>query len=372
MLPKLRLGSRLFSTLPSTYLSRCSGTSRFPRFHSTSPSIPVVDQSSNNGNSRIQHSASQAHGVETIVGGVEIDAFRKAAWIPQTPLLLQDFHSLPAMRRWFQDDVGSSLVKFAPFMKPFENIILPYEFTLPSPHSDKSSPEGLVLVDYLKWLRESSEYRESYLPVLVEAIMQLNNGADLLDNPSDFQQFDAPLSLIMSACQFNMTRGTSAGRLKRLYVAQSNLSNLPESLSRDLPTPEIVRYAGKGDIYSSSIWLGLQPTNTPLHRDPNPNLFCQLVSSKKIRVMTPDHGDALYARVRRELGTNGNSRIRGAEMMGGRERGLLHRAVWDDESVSEVLLHPGDTLFIPTGWWHSVVSDGMDGELNCSVNWWFR
>ncbi|XXG95584.1 casein kinase 2 regulatory subunit [Hypoxylon texense] len=249
-------------------------------------------------------------------------------------------------------------------MKQYEDMILPYEFTVSS--SKKPNPESNILVDYLKWLHASSEYRESYLPTLIEAMVQSNDTADVHNNPPSFQQFDAPLSLIMSACQFNSTRENPAERIKRIYVAQSSLSHLPKPLSLDLPTPDVVKHAGKGDIYSSSIWLGLQPTYTPLHRDPNPNLFCQLVGSKRIRLMTPGRGDDIYARVRRELGSHGSSRFRGAEMMGGRERELLHRAVWDDEAVSEVSLGPGDALFIPKGWWHSVASYGQDGELNSS------
>lgn len=59
-------------------------------------------------------------------------------------------------------------------------------------------------------------------------------------------------------------------------------------------------------------------------------------------------------------------------MMEGRERELLHRAVWEDDSIDEVLLNPKDALFIPKGWWHSVASNNEDGELNVSANWWFR
>jgi len=69
--------------------------------------------------------------------------------------------------------------------------------------------------------------------------------------------------------------------------------------------------------------------------------------------------------------------MRGAEMMEGAERVALEQAVWDPPSgsfwTSEGLqceVGPGDGLFIPKGWWHSIkgVGQGMIG----SVNWWFR
>ncbi|KAI1777390.1 Clavaminate synthase-like protein [Hypoxylon cercidicola] len=369
--------SRLRSSSSNCYFHWCSGALASIRFQSTFSSVSNLGQSSTNNSANLrvldpnQHNKPQIPLVQTVVGKLDINTFRRAAWIPETPLLLRAFHSLPAMNNWFQNSAGSSPVSFSPSMKPYEDTILPYEFTV-SWSSDKPNPNDGVLTEYLNWLRESSEYRESYLPALIEAVTQSSDRAENPNNPSSFQQFDAPLSLIMSACQFNLTRNNSAERIKRIYVAQSSLSNLPQPLSRDLPTPDIVRHTGKGDIYSSSIWLGLQPTYTPLHRDPNPNLFCQLVGSKRIRLMTPDRGDEIYARVRRELGSHGSSRFRGPEMMGGRERELLHSAVWEGETVSEVSLSLGDALFIPTGWWHSVASDGTDGELNSSVNWWFR
>lgn len=46
----------------------------------------------------------------------------------------------------------------------------------------------------------------------------------------------------------------------------------------------------------------------------------------------------------------------------------------------EIRLSPGEGLFLPRGWWHSVralpqgLGDklGFDNEVNVSVNWWFR
>jgi hypothetical protein len=49
-------------------------------------------------------------------------------------------------------------------------------------------------------------------------------------------------------------------------------------------------------------------------------------------------------------------------------------AMGDDTlSVWETTLYPGDALFIPQGWYHSVRSVGSPAiGINASANWWFR
>jgi hypothetical protein len=133
--------------------------------------------------------------------------------------------------------------------------------------------------------------------------------------------------------------------------------------------------AGKGDVYETSIWLGQAPTYTPLHRDPNPNLFVQLAGKKTVRLFPPKVGSAIFALVQERIGGSGNAVMRGEEMMMGAERAVLEEVVWGGESVYareawQAELRAGDGLFIPKGWWHSIkgVGEGMTG----SVNWWFR
>jgi len=128
-------------------------------------------------------------------------------------------------------------------------------------------------------------------------------------------------------------------------------------------------------VYDSSIWLGQAPTYTPLHRDPNPNLFVQLAGKKYVRLFKPDIGRAIFARVQESIGGSASATMRGEEMMQGAEKKALDVEVWQDDahyasSAWEAELDGGDALFIPKGWWHSIkgVGNGMTG----SVNWWFR
>lgn len=133
--------------------------------------------------------------------------------------------------------------------------------------------------------------------------------------------------------------------------------------------------AGKGDVYDSSIWLGRAPTYTPLHRDPNPNLFVQLAGTKMVRLFRPSVGDGIFARVQEKIGSSGSATMRGEEMMMGLEKSALEQEVWaetgdqDAEDGFEAELNCGDGLFIPKGWWHSVkgVGQGMTGSVSESI-----
>jgi hypothetical protein len=121
--------------------------------------------------------------------------------------------------------------------------------------------------------------------------------------------------------------------------------------------------AGKGDIYDANIWMGIPPTYTPLHRDPNPNLFVQLASSKLVRLFKPDTGGAIFRNVQQKIQSRASATLRGNEMMEGPQRVALEDAVWNrPESIEgyEVVVRPGDALFIPQGWWHSIKSIGAD------------
>ncbi|KAI0155255.1 hypothetical protein GGR57DRAFT_92964 [Xylariaceae sp. FL1272] len=296
--------------------------------------------------------------------------------IPDLPLHLPQFHQLPAITTWFTTKPEDSATSLTDRLASYADTVVSYELTL-EPASNTSNPPAKssveCLKDFLDWINNNdtdNSSRES-LQTLLTDIIQSSTGEG-----SRFRSFEYTLDLIIQAIRFNNSRTGPSDRIKQLYVAQSDIRSLPFSLRDDLPTPQIITCIGKGDIYGSSIWLGLQPTYTPLHRDPNPNLFFQLVGEKAVRLIPPRMGDSVYADVRRKLGSSGNSRFRGTEMMDGPERDGLHRAVWVEPSPSkgfvQAVLKPGDALFIPKGWWHSVTSLGSPGDLNASANWWFR
>ncbi|KAL4889711.1 hypothetical protein BDV59DRAFT_186042 [Aspergillus ambiguus] len=274
-----------------------------------------------------------------------VSRFRETSFLPERPIVFPRQHfrqTLPAFERWFQ-------------ASPVPNVA-----RLDTEYLEQHGAESFVPLELTQ--SQNSTPNTDGQPT----------GPDSLT----FRQFHAPLSLFLEWMRAAETQSPST----RLYLAQCQVTDLPPALRNDFPTPELVRHAGKGDIYDTNVWIGLPPTYTPLHRDPNPNLFVQLAGEKVVRLLPPDDGQALFASVKRQLGQSGGreaAAFRGDEMMHGQERVLLERAVWGDGlhegpryEAYEAQLEAGDGMFIPKGWWHSI--KGVGEGVTASVNWWFR
>lgn len=279
--------------------------------------------------------------------------------------------SFGAVTKWFSDGESSGLN--LDYLEQFGNTILPYELVLPpNPDSKCGWDKATELrnIEHMISLQPSLSLKQFEDPSST-SFKQFQNAFSFLLKQSSptltFHRFNAPLSLFLHACQ------SSNPLVENLYIAQAQLADLPRELRADLPTPNLVLKAGKGDIYDSNLWLGLPPTYTPLHKDPNPNLFVQLVGRKRVTLFPPHVGRAMFRLVQERVGGGGNASARGEEMMEGEERGVLDELVWGSDGSGEgreVDVQRGEGLFIPKGWWHCVKSLGEG--VNGSVNWWFR
>lgn len=262
-----------------------------------------------------------------------LEAFRGEAFAPSFPALLPrgQFSEIPAIRKWFmRSEQGAPSLNHA-YLDNFGTAIVPLELTrLP----------GVTPADDVK---------------------------------DSFQRAEVPFHIFLE-----WTKLATIETPERLYLAQASFAKLPKALTEDLPVPDIVTKAGTGDIYDTNLWMGIAPTYTPLHRDPNPNLFVQLAGHKIVRILPPAAGDRIFGRIQSALGMSGSAAFRGDEMMKGEEKRLLEAEIWDDSSPASDDLEEGyearvwgaDGLFIPKGWWHSI--RGVDSGISVSVNWWFR
>lgn len=301
-----------------------------------------------------------------------VDGFREKCFNPQRPGILPRGHfrhatAIPALERWF----------------------LPLKDNKSNP--DEMSASSRLNIEYLQ--RHGAD---AFVPL---EYTKLTTPSSPNRGDTQFQRFQAPLSLFLEWMKQSQSQSQSESNANntnstptRLYLAQCQLLDLPQPLRDDFPPPPLVLQTGRGDIYDTNIWIGLPPTYTPLHRDPNPNLFVQLAGRKVVRLLSPGDGLALFGFVRRLLGRGGGweeAVFRGEEMMRGEERGVLEEVVWGDflgggggggsGEGFETSLGPGDGLFIPNGWWHSIkgVGEGVTGSVSglfariyrSSANW---
>ena len=285
----------------------------------------------------------------------DIDAFRALYFKPEKPVVLPraHFQDIPAFQKWF---VGNDLSMIA-----------------------RDRPAARLNLDYLQRYAQSAD-----VPVELTELSRTSIKGTAHDEGSQtapdrtvdavsFQRAYMPLSLFLEW----MREADPTCQTTRLYLAQCQLFDLPAVLRDDIHPPDLVTKAGRGDIYDTNIWIGHPPTYTPLHRDPNPNLFVQLAGRKVVRLLAPTAGQALFSSVRGQLGQSGGKDaavFRGEEMMQGQERALLDERVWGDSALSavdessayEACLEAGDGLFIPKGWWHSIkgVGDGVTASVS--------
>ena len=107
-------------------------------------------------------------------------------------------------------------------------------------------------------------------------------------------------------------------------------------------------------------WLGPAGTVTPLHADYDDNLFVQIWGSKRIFLAPPHHDEFLYP-------VEANALLFGSPFdpeAPDFERFPMARQA----ALLELVVEPGDMLYVPAGWYHQVRSL----SFSLSSNRWSR
>lgn len=155
--------------------------------------------------------------------------------------------------------------------------------------------------------------------------------------PIEHQYFHQRLKQVLPFADYLALVYSGAVTNDNYMVSRNRFFAHPEThaLLNDLQPPAFVQINDPGE--DVRMWLGPAGTVTPLHFDGNNSLLVQLSGRKRIRLYGPHQSSEM------------------------RQSGLFYAdttapmvSVAADGEVIDV--EPGDAVFIPVGWWHSVIA----------------
>lgn len=190
------------------------------------------------------------------------------------------------------------------------------------------------------------------------------------------------------------------------YLAQHALLTQVPALRGDVAVPDLCYAAPPAhpqdqaelDAPRLNAWFGPAGTITPLHTDPYHNLLAQVVGRKYVRLYAPALSAELAPRGTDEDGVDmantsradvgvlegwdeaADTTMTTIEREGGEATGTAEAEPREGEALTreeedrvrsapfvDCILEPGDTLYIPIGWWHYV--RGLSVSFSVSF-WW--
>ncbi|KAK6164629.1 hypothetical protein DH2020_001493 [Rehmannia glutinosa] len=133
-----------------------------------------------------------------------------------------------------------------------------------------------------------------------------------------------------------------------------------ECLREDIETPAFL----EGKVLASiNLWMNNARTRSSTHYDPHHNLLCIISGCKQVVLWPPSACPVLYP-----LPLYGEASNHSAIPLENTNFSLYPMAKSIDEYSQKVILHAGDAVFIPEGWYHQVDSE----DLTIAVNFWWR
>ncbi|XP_061414756.1 bifunctional peptidase and arginyl-hydroxylase JMJD5-like isoform X3 [Lethenteron reissneri] len=152
------------------------------------------------------------------------------------------------------------------------------------------------------------------------------------------------------------------------YLAQHELFDQIPDLRNDIVIPDYCcvseREGGDDEEEGSeevviNAWFGPGGTESPLHHDPQHNILVQVFGQKYVRLYSPEHTDKLYPHPSHLLNNTSQVDVLRPD--------TCQFPRFTEAPFQEVVLSPGDALFIPRKHWHYVNS--LSHSFSVSF-WW--
>lgn len=188
------------------------------------------------------------------------------------------------------------------------------------------------------------------------------------------------------------------------YLAQHDLFMQIPSLRRDIAIPDCCYTEPPPSLPDSAAaatpgldqvtalsepllnaWIGPKGSKTPLHTDPYHNILCQVVGYKYVRLYAPEQRHHLSAGAagglvdrhadKMPMNTScepspGQSTHQNFDMQAAVDENCTVKTPTDSSQAEylEAVLAPGESLYVPLGWWHYVESL----SISASVSFWWN
>jgi hypothetical protein len=243
-----------------------------------------------------------------------------------------------AKLEWILDAL-QRLRRLAPLAIPRRAQIAPEEFL--RAHYGANHP--LVLENLLAGWRALNLWTPDYLKRTIGTVpveIQAGRGAD--------PDFERAMEAHRTTMPFNefIDRISPPATTNDLYMTAFNSAANTAALSALLP--DLSPLDGLPDVLAGHsqgmMWIGPAGTFTPLHHDLTNNLLLQIIGRKRVLMVAPADTPKLYN------DHHVYSRVRDLA-----EPGIVSRfPMLDGVQVHQIMLKPGDALFLPLGWWHQV------------------
>lgn len=143
------------------------------------------------------------------------------------------------------------------------------------------------------------------------------------------------------------------------YLAQYQLFQQIPQLKEDILTPDYC-FLGDCDDIQVNAWFGPCGTVSPLHYDPDHNFLCQVVGSKYIRLYDEEVSSLLYPHEQELLSNTSQVDVENPD--------LQAFPLFSSAPYAEIILEPGNMLYLPPRMWHYVRSL----STSFSVSFWWK
>ncbi|PWA39218.1 2-oxoglutarate (2OG) and Fe(II)-dependent oxygenase superfamily protein [Artemisia annua] len=171
----------------------------------------------------------------------------------------------------------------------------------------------------------------------------------------------------LSPASFETEQDDMLDASSQIYLAQVPIMNMEKeekvqlgSLIEDIQTPQFLETK---TLASINLWMNGAQTRSSTHYDPHHNLLCVVSGSKQVDLWPPSSSPVLYP-----MPLYGEASNHSAVPIDEIDLSLHPRAEHSKKYSQRVILHAGDALFIPEGWFHQVDSE----SLTVAVNFWWR